>query len=380
MTYEFTDEEIRNLRLSDLLDYLRRVGWSRVSRYGDNASIYQHEDGRELLVPDREDLFDYVPVLREALTILARAHDKSAVRVYQDVVNQGRDVIRIAANNDANDDGTIAPDAASDLFTGAKHLWEAAVKSALKNPEDVKEYWRDARFGQTERGSYVVTMLSPPVFLGVQIALDKSDIASTPARKVTNELKDALCRTRSLVTGLRDDDGSAVERAAKLGISYQICESLGRVLNPFGSISCQVYESDILASRCYENDIARFVQDDVEYLKLATDQLKAQERMAPAEASVHGYILRCERREDRDDGKVTLNVLMPDAKGVQTVHLSVSDGDYKQALQLHGQKLRVDARGELVHTAKSTWQLRNAEMRRSLSEDWEPRQSRGAQE
>lgn len=162
MTYDFTDEEIRNLRLSELLDYLRRAGWSRVSGYGDNASIYQHEDGRELLVPDREDLFDYVPVVREALTILARAHDKSAVRVYQDVVNQGRDVIRIAANNDANDDGTIAPDAASDLFTGAKQLWEAAVKSALKNPEDVKEYWRDARFGQTERGSYVVTMLSPP--------------------------------------------------------------------------------------------------------------------------------------------------------------------------------------------------------------------------
>lgn len=184
-----------------------------MSGYGDNASIYQHEDGRELLVPDREDLFDYVPVVREALTILARAHDKSAVRVYQDVVNQGRDVIRIAANNDANDDGTIAPDAASDLFTGAKQLWEAAVKSALKNPEDVKEYWRDARFGQTERGSYVVTMLIPPVFLGVQIALDKTDIASTPARKVTNELKDALCRTRSLVTGLRDDDGSAVERS-----------------------------------------------------------------------------------------------------------------------------------------------------------------------
>lgn len=218
------------------------------------------------------------------------------------------------------------------------------------------------------------------MFLGVQIALDKSDTASTPARKVTNELKDALCRTRSLVTGLRDDDGSAVDRAAKLGISYQICEALGRVLNPFGSISCQVYESDLHASRRYENDIARFVQDDVEYLKLATDQLKAQERMAPAEASVHGYILRCERREDRDDGKVTLNVLMPDAKGVQTVHLFVSDGDYKQALQLHGQKLRVDARGELVHTAKSTWQLRNAEMRRSLSEDWEPRLSRGAQE
>ena len=374
MTHIFTDEEIRNLRLPELRDYLHRVGWSRVSGYGDNASIYQNGDGLEVLVPDREDLIDYVPVVRDVLTTLVRAHDTSAVRVYQDVVNQRRDVIRIVANDDGNGDGTIAPDAASELFTGAKLLWEAAVRSALENPEDAKDYWRDARFGQTERGSYVVTMLSPPVFLGVQIALRTSDTASTPARRVTNELMDVLRQTRSLVTELRDDDGSAVERAAKRGISYRICEALGRVLNPFGSISCQVYKTDPLAARREDYEIAHFVQDDVEYLKMATDQLKVQARNAPAEVSVHGYILRCERREDRDDGKVTLNVLMPDLNGVQTVHLSVSDGDYRQALQLHGQKMRVDARGELVHTAESTWQLHNAEIRKSPSENWAPRQ------
>ena len=107
------------------------------------------------------------------------------------------------------------------------------------------------------------------------------------------------------------------------------------------------------------------------------DLIKERQWERPSDRSVHGYVLKCQRRENQDVGVVTVQSLMPDIKGVQTIHMSLGREDYSLALRLHDQKLRVDARGELRQTGKATWELEGAEIRESLSEQWDEDQ-RGA--
>ena len=368
---QLTDEEIRSIDLSQLVGYLVGHGWSKVTTHGANGWIYGHESGSRILVPSREDVTDYVFVVWEVLKAVARVSNGDADGIYQSVRFQRHDIIRIQAVDSEADGGTISPDAAGQLYTGAKQLWEESVKSSLGDTPEAREYWRMARFGQSERGSYVVTMLSPPVFLGQEVAFGSVPDVLIPTRKVTKSLLTAIQQAKSIATDIRSgSDGGVIKKAYEWGMSVGACQALQKVVEPFESVSCRISESNIDPTVTSEPAVIQFEQQDAPILRQVTAGLKELELQRPAESTLQGYILRCERRESQDEGRITLQALMPDVTRIQTVHLQVSGEDYSRALRFHGEKQRIDAKGKLVQTAPSTWQLKDAQIRKTLSDDW----------
>lgn len=273
-TQPFTDEELAGIRLTDIVRYLDGNGWTRVAQYGKNAWVYEYESGGRLLVPKDEDVADYAFGVRNILRGLATLHGNDPTVAYNDVRFQRNDIIRIQAVNADTIGDTISPDAASDLFTGATQLWKGAVKSSLGNSHAAKEYWQQARFGRTERGGYVVTMLSPPVFAGQKITFGIEPSEPPPTRKVTDSLRTVIRQARSIATEVRRDGDAAIERAYERGAPVDAFKAISKIIEPFESVCCTITESNIDPTVEREPSVTRFRQQDARVLKKITAGLK----------------------------------------------------------------------------------------------------------
>ena len=277
----FTDEELAGIPLADIVRYLEGDGWARVAQYGNNAWVYEYESGGRILVPKDEDVADYAFGVRNILRGLATLHGNDPTVSYHDVRFQRNDIIRIQAVDADSDGDTISPDAASDLFTGVKQLWKGTVKSSLGNTHAAKEYWRQARFGRTEREGYVVTMLSPPVFAGQKITFGTVPSEPPPTRKVTNSLRTAIQQAKSAVSEVRHEGDAAIERAYERGVPVGAFKAIGKIIEPFQSVCCTITESNIDPTVAREPSVTRFKQQDARVLKKITAGLKELKLLQP---------------------------------------------------------------------------------------------------
>lgn len=278
---QFTDEDILGISLDEVIRYLENDGWSRIGTYGNNAWIYEYEAGCELIVPKDEDLVDYAFGVRSILRGIARLKEKDPTIEYDDVRFLRHDVFGIRAFDPWNGDGSVSPDDASGLYAGATQLWKSVLSTALGDTAESQRYWQQARYGQIERGNYVVTMISPPVFSDREITLDADAIEQTPTRRVTNALRATTQLARSTVDKMHDGNGLAVERARKNGLDSATCEALLKIVEPFQSISCHISESQLVPKKQTGPSAVEFRSEDAPYLKRLAAGLQERVRLSP---------------------------------------------------------------------------------------------------
>lgn len=134
---------------------------------------------------------------------------KDSVRY--DVKFPNRDVIYLRAQPPGPDDGTININLGFDLFKGAYHLLKSGVSSCLDDKE-AKTYLEQASWGLTERGSYVVSILSPSI----------RDVPS--ARDVTTHLERTIEATRIASTEFQKVGDKAFDGIQNKGVTYSLCK------------------------------------------------------------------------------------------------------------------------------------------------------------
>ena len=100
---------------------------------------------------------------------LETVEDRSQLDILRDLYNSGFDVVRLAALSPNSEDGTVRIEDGVQLFERARDILLAAACATVRpqpvfhsrKPQQATEYMRKARLGQTEHGSYVLTLLSP---------------------------------------------------------------------------------------------------------------------------------------------------------------------------------------------------------------------------
>ena len=145
----------------------RAEGWSKAEAYGDFSDIYVADGLPEIILPRTENLGDYADVVSTLIGIFARVADVDELTLYRNLVTADRDVIRMRAAD--SDDGTVSMNEGVDFVRGASEIVLAAACSFSNHNRsfapganrEAREYLRQMRLGQTEQGSYVVTLLSP---------------------------------------------------------------------------------------------------------------------------------------------------------------------------------------------------------------------------
>ncbi len=334
--------------------YLKSQQWRRGDDLGDRGVIYFAHDGNEVFAPGSDRLGDYPQAVSAMIESVARVEERDELSVYRDLVVADRDLIRFRAF-DAFDDGSIGLDAGVDLVQQSRDAILAAACSAV----DARRFYRSGRnatatdylktvkLGQTEQGSFVVTIHSP-----VPPNLEESEqrtfwpeLSSEPfARKVTRTLANALAAMGDAIAEVgRGDNIEAFERAVSKGVSANLCLAISKFVKDGEGL-----EVSLSWARTRPSPTPRFAcnfgSSDADVLAEAAIVLRNREP-SPNE-SLEGYVTVLNREVSQANGKVRLKTFVEGQ--ARSVSIELPAELYSTALGAHDNKDAIRIEGDLI--------------------------------
>ena len=353
-------EPLSEISPAALSAYARAEGWRRTDNYGDSSDVYVSDGLPEIILPRTQRLGDYANVVSQLIEIFADVAGTDELSLYRDLVTADRDVIRVRAAE--GDDGAVPVSDGINLVCGAHDMVLAAACS-LRDPRPVyraganKEamgYVNNIRMGQTEQGSFVVTLLTPVVSPPMQQPLipDLTHNDDSIERKMTKRLASALRATRQATESVVGGDTDAFFQAVENGVSANLCEALVRLIEPFPTL-----DVSLIWARTHPmntaREVVRFAKGDAPILREAARLFRNREPRP--DVRLVGLVHRL-KRDEREVGTITLRAYIDEQ--MQSVVAVLSQSDYARAIQAHKEKAPVVAEGDLERYGQR-WRLLN---------------------
>lgn len=360
MKVEIRDSDaLSKLSLVDVRAYLESQGWQQAGRYGTVATIYvKRISGTkhlEILLPLHEQFGDYPQRMSDVVAVLAESEGRSQLSVFNDLVKSGFDVVRFRAP-EAGDAGTIRLEHGVLLYDRALDLVAAASNAAIKPKrayrgakfDQTREYLQQLRLGQTEIGSYVLTVLSPvpPMLESPELVLFPDlELGEEPfPRTVTRTLDRALRATKGAVseavaTGKLDP----FEAAVSDGVSANLCDAIARLAEQDSGIQVSISWSRVRRPPG-PRVIYAFTQDNARVLSEAAHAFRDREPLP--DTTIEGFVVGLHREQEEFDGKAKIRGFV--GNQVRTLTAQFLLPDYSKVVRAHDQKLRVRIDGDLV--------------------------------
>lgn len=186
--------------------YLTDTQWKVYPVKRNDIKIFQYEKGslfEQVTVPLEKGLRDYKQIMYETICKIAFVEGKSVEQQMLYLLNPNTDILKIRLDRKEVESGNIMFDDAIQLYDNAKKLLAATALDII-NPkrihfgridDSVQQFLAQCRFGQTEIGSYVVSVVCPFAELSetegykqLSIFTDEEQCANSLTRKVTNRL------------------------------------------------------------------------------------------------------------------------------------------------------------------------------------------------
>ena len=348
-----------------LVAYAQSEGWARVETYGDHSDVYASDGLPEIIVPRTPMLGDYPQVVAQLIDIFADAASTDAPAIYRDLVTADRDVMRIRAVS-ADPDGSVSVEDGLQMVKGAHEILLAAACS-LKNPQplyrggankEASQFLKQARLGQTEQGSFVVTLLTPAISMPIQRPLLDGMVSeeSPPERKITVRLAEALEAARMASEQVVGGETGAFQASVWLGVSANLCDGIVMAAEPFSAVEISLSWARTRPMNKARN-VTHFNDDDVVRLREAARTFR--EREPRPDAELFGFVHLLKRHPSDDDGSVTLRT--PLDGQMQSVSATLQQSDYDRAIQAHKDKHPVILTGDLDRYGQR-WRLLNPQL------------------
>ena len=340
--------------------YARSLGWNKLESYGDHSDVYASYELPEIILPRTNRLGDYANVVSQLIEYFCDAVEADALSVYRDLITADRDVIRVRAPAD-HDSGSVAVDDGIGILTGARDMVLAAACS-LSNPQtlyragankEASEYLKRVKLGQTEQGSFIITLLSPAISPPVQEELfpDESLDDSPFERQVTRRLADALSATRNAAERTNAGEAESFSKAVSAGVSANLCEALVQLIEPFSRLDVRFSWARTYPSR-QSREVIRFASSDAPILREAARSFRA---LGPRpDTSLFGFVSRLTRDQQETEGTISLRASIDNR--VQSVTAVLNQTDYNRAIEAHRTKSPVIASGDLERVGQR-WHL-----------------------
>lgn len=173
MIYSVNDAEMAaRVNPFALAKYALETGWTEVRVRKENIRVFQKEDGadfHEIILPTDRRLSDFSMAMSRCVQELADAEHKSARQVLLYLLNPDSDILKVRLERTDLSAGDILIDDAVALYESTKKLLLSAAQdvfnpavSHLGRPDTrAAEFVSSCRFGQTEIGSYVISVICP---------------------------------------------------------------------------------------------------------------------------------------------------------------------------------------------------------------------------
>lgn len=355
--------------------YARAAGWTKADAYGDHSDVYAGPSLPEIIIPRTRRLGDYAPVVAQLISIFAQTAEISETALYNDLVIADRDAVR-ARVSDGAADGSVDLNSGVSLVAGIRDTLLATACS-LRNPrplyrtganQEANDLLRQMRLGQTEHGSFVVTLLTPaipPPPLEPRLPDPATDPAPL-ARQVTRRLDKALDAARRAAEMASGGDASIFPKAVQSGVSANLCEALVNLIEPTGMLDISITWARTLPMPTARQTF-NFTSYDAPILRAAAQSFHSREPQPDVE--LFGSVQTLRRDESESDGAVTIRASVDGV--VRSVRAVLTQSDYARAIRAHEQRWPVVVTGDLERTGQR-WHLHGPRLVTVISDADDP--------
>ncbi|WP_319583467.1 hypothetical protein [uncultured Pseudodesulfovibrio sp.] len=373
MKVRITDQNaLAAISLADLATYLRSEGWEKVDSFRGKGSIWvKGED--DILVP-RGDFSDNPVRMAAALEILEKVEERSQLEIIRDLYFTGYDVFRIRNRSSEAANGTLPLPLVVELHNGAHDMVLAAACSAVskkaiypsRKPQKAENFMERVRMGQTEQGSYVVTVLSPipPTLASGQFEL--LPVHDPFERQVSTMLSKGLTSIRNAALESIDsgDVKPFVDGVAE-GVSANLCDAISRISRTADSGGLDV---NITWSRNRESrsDVGSSVVISEAALPVIEEASRVfRETQPEPEYHLLGVVVKCHKEPNSAKGKVTV---LDIGSGVpRRISIEMAGSHYEAAVEAHKDGKSVQSIGEVKRHGRGYMLVNNTPL--SILED-----------
>ncbi len=357
-------EWVSNIEPRGLRAYLAANGWSRIEAFGDKGDVYAREEVEsEILAPASSEFGDYGTRVLQIADILGTVEERAVPAVLRDLSLASVDLIRVGAED--GDQRSVPLDAGVTLISMAREMVLAAACAAIRPQRAYRagrylkatDYLETVRLGHTERGSYVITLLSPvaPSLEDGQQGNLSPEFAEEPySRQVTRRLVQGLAATREAVDLANRDLGiAAFEDRVDVGVSANLCGAIAKLLNDRERVRLGVSWALTRRSPPQRKAVA-FRASEGPVLAEASRVLR--ERQDRPDETISGYVRALKREEGDHQGRATVKAVVDGA--LASVQVEFPPDDYTRIVDAHDKRLDITLDGDLRRIGQR-WHLDN---------------------
>jgi hypothetical protein len=356
------DEEIALVSVDDIGAYLGALGWRQQPGLTGVSDLWtppgEAPPGKhwrsgpdDLVLPRNRGVLDYSRRMAEAIGILSFIEQRPAALVLRDILTARADVVRFKRPSASPEgsillaDGLTLVDQALDMITAAASSAVAARRVVpSRRPLLTQQYLQQVRLGQTEKSSYVITVISPLERLAVEEPTLFEQTEESFPRRVTRTLTSGL---QALADGTeqvrREGDFRIFDGLIVSGVSANLCESVARLVRSPDRESAVEIQVDWAATQPRPEIVSRFEPGMEPYLLEAARRFRAAE---PLEGTLlTGVVVRLQRARDELEGRITVSCVVDGALRQLGVPLGLAD--YQNAVDAHRERRGVMFRADI---------------------------------
>jgi hypothetical protein len=367
-TLRLPRDQIAALRFEDVQLYLSSHGWqvdAAASSPGVSVYRFPQEPDAEVLLPLRRDWPDYSHRMADAVLTIAAVEQRSFGEVLNDLSSTPGDVLRLRVQAPDAALGTLPLEEGLRLLQGGRDMLLAAACSAhqpqayfpRQSFAPALEFLQGCRIGQTERGSYVATIIAPvPPDLTPSLFSQMGDefqLATEPYQRRVTLLW--MASLQVIHGAIHSGTPEKILEGVSGGVSANLCDALA-LMSPTssqGSVEIRMNWSRnrprVPASLPQQ---VSFAQGEFAIIREAGRRLR--EGLEPRRERIEGVIVSLHAESNLFapfEGRV---VVRTEVDGRPTrVRFALGQADYAHACDAHRDQRRVAVTGVLHRNATS---------------------------
>ncbi len=342
--------------------YLTETNWELYPIKRNDIKIFQYKKENlfeQITIPLDKMLRDYKNAMYDAVCKVASVEKKSVEQLMLYLLNPNTDILKIRLDKKEVEAGNIMFDDAIQLFDSAKKLLAAAALDVIhpkkthfgRIDEPVQKFLSQCRFGQTEIGSYVVSVVCPFAELSetegykqLSIFSDEEQCANSLTRKVTNRLMTNVATIKQKI-----DDGNLESLA---NYDSPISSNFYEALNGFGTNSENTtiefmaeWSPTVQSNRCKYNRVS--VTND--YYEPINTVISRMKECTNERTEIVGKIkeLKAAPVIDKREFGIIVVVYVGDNVRAKSVTVKLDREDYDKAVAAHQHGKAVKVVGDL---------------------------------
>jgi hypothetical protein len=357
------------LNPADVAAYLSSAGWKQSEYKPGHSSLWKSTfqgEPVELLLPLNRHFKDYVLSMDDAVLLIAAVEKRPEREVLADLQTAGADIIRVRVRYASARDGSIPLERGEALLENTQELLLAGACAAVSKrpyfatlkPQPARDYIRTLRLGQSERGSYVLTVLSPvpPHLQPAQPSFFPMEPEPPFERQAVLQVSKALTALRAAADEAMTSFQMAVfEKAVAAGVSANLCAAV------VAMGGCDPQPGDELAisftwarSRPADPGVARDIVFPGDRFAVIAEAARLFRAGAPPdETEIRGVIVQL--KADQPEGPLAGPVVVRaelDGK-VRKVQIMLDERSHRVAWQAYESRAAVVCRGELTRSGNN---------------------------